>query len=95
MSAMDWLVSKSEVYHRSCSGWTKSVAAGKCEHCATPIPSDTLRIAQGQVDDRESRERSRNVQKSLKSITRRFAEMEARTGAMLQRVSTDADPKKR
>ena len=91
---MDWLASNGEVYHRSCTGWTKSAAAGKCEHCAAPIPADALRIVQGQIADRAGRDRSRHVQKSLKSITHRFAEMEARTGATLQRVSTESERKK-
>ena len=85
---MDWLVNKGEVYHRSCSGWSASVASGCCEHCSTPIPEATLRLAKDETDERARLDRVRDVQTSLKAITQRSAETGARADASLARGSS-------
>jgi hypothetical protein len=85
---MEWLTNNGEVYHRQCTGWTTSAEAGECERCGTPIPEATRRLAQDQAAERARVAHNRDVQKSLKSITRRFAETGARADATLARAST-------
>lgn len=79
---MEWLVNKGEIYHRSCGSWSTSIASGCCEQCAAPIPETTLRLVQDQANDRARLDRVRDVQKSLKTLTRRFAETAARADAI-------------
>jgi hypothetical protein len=84
---MDWLTSNAEVYHRSCVYWTASLDAGKCEQCEESIPEPILRLARTQRADRDRRVRDRDVRRSLKSISQRFAQVEARTNATLRASS--------
>ncbi len=89
---MDWLTSNAEVYHRSCVHWTASIEAGKCEACGDAIPEPMLRLAQMQRAERERRVRDRGVRRSLKSISQRFAAMEATTDATLRRTLPGQKP---
>ncbi len=89
---MDWLTNNGEVYHRSCVHWTASTEAGKCESCGDAIPEPMLHLARSQRTDQERQVRDREVRRSLKSISQRFAQMEARTDAMLRRTSSGQMP---
>lgn len=91
-ATMEWLSSNGEVYHRSCVYWTASIDAGKCEQCGESIPEPIIRLARTQRADHERRVRDRDVRRSLRSISQRFAQMEARTDATLRRTSSGQKP---
>jgi hypothetical protein len=88
---MEWLTNNGQVYHRACTGWSASVESGKCEQCGNAIPAETLRLARDQMDDRMRAARRREVQQRTAAVTRKFAEMQARTEAKLRRAAPGAD----
>ena len=85
---MDWLTSNGEIYHRTCVYWTAALEAGRCERCGEEIPEPLLRTACAQRAERERIVRDREVRKSLKSLSQRFASIGAQTDATLQRMSS-------
>jgi hypothetical protein len=89
---MEWLSSNGEVYHRTCVYWTASIDTGKCEQCGDAIPERITQLARTQRTDRERQVRDRNVRRSLRSISQRFAQLEARTDATLRRTSAGQKP---
>jgi hypothetical protein len=72
---MDWLSNNGEVYHKSCVHWTASIESLKCERCGETIPESILRLARAQRADRERIVRDREVRRSLKTLSQRFADI--------------------
>ena len=88
---MEWLSNNGEVYHRDCVHWTAAIEAGKCERCGEPISEPILQLARAQCEDRKRIVRDRDVRRSLKSLSQRFAAMEAKTSAMLHRTPREPE----
>jgi hypothetical protein len=86
---MEWLTSNGEIYHRICVYWTAALEAGKCERCGEAIPEPMLRLARSQRADRERIARDRDVRKSLKGLSQRFATIEEKTNATLRSTSSE------
>ena len=91
---MEWLTNNGEVYHRACTGWSASIDSGKCQHCASAIPDAILRLARNQATERDHAGRNRELQRKTKAIKQRFAEMQAKADATLQRSSSQREPGK-
>jgi len=88
---MEWLTNNGEVYHRACARWTASVEGGICAHCRYAIPAEIVRLACDQVSERARVARHREVLRRTAAVTRKFAEVQARTDATLGRTSGDGE----
>jgi hypothetical protein len=86
---MEWLTSNGEIYHHACKRWNVSANDGNCQHCGNAIPAETIRLAREQMAERAREARHREVQRRTAAVTRKFAEMQARTDATLQRASLE------
>jgi hypothetical protein len=85
---MEWLTTGGEVYHHHCKTWTHSIEGGKCENCRAEIPEATLRVVREHLTEQARVARKRDVGRSLKELTRRFAETGARAETTLVRTSS-------
>jgi hypothetical protein len=72
---MEWIVNHGQIYHCVCRKWTLHLDTGTCDHCHASISQDILNRAREQAEDRAHIERNRDLQRSLKSISRRLWEL--------------------
>jgi hypothetical protein len=81
---VDWLCGNGEVYHRSCSSWTKQLATALCERCGAAIPESILGIAREQAAERDRLIQQREMKRKTSAVMNQLAELRAKTDAVLR-----------